>query len=585
VELQAVMRRVERAPGRTVDSVLDAGRRSQPVTHPDRAPQYRVNEPGRPREALPTLVSRESSHAFRDGKAGMVLDAKGNLTSLTVAERERALGYPAGSTAAPGLSDRHRHAVTGACMDAHCMEHLYAILSALQRWHELTVPVQIEEVELSVATLVVAALKSPTHTVPPDAVYDANMVQAMSEEQRDNVRAGSVCKDVWEDEPVMHYLTTGEVPRSVVDDRAEAKRVQKRASGYVLQGGKLFKRMSNHTLKEVPKPEDRARVITQVHERCGHFGVKRTMHLVLHGHWWRGVQKDVEDVVARCAACDRTKASFNARAPVLNPLAIEGMFYRWGVDLCGPFPKSKQGNVYVMVCVEYFTKQIEAVPIPDKTAETTTRVFLDRVICQYGACAEVVTDGGREFQGQFARLLEQCFIDHRTTSPNHPQADGLAERGVQMIKRALRRCWEHEKRQEDWDAHIPWLLLGYRCSKQATTNYCPYELLHAVAPTLPPALKARMSGALDFDDPEAAAASLLQRGRWLREACVMAGNNHRIAQHRDTLRYAILRGGAFSPKLRKFEVGDFVYLRQPGAAGPLAPTAKQAIYRVRVVAH
>jgi hypothetical protein len=37
-----------------------------------------------------------------------------------------------------------------------------------------------------------------------------------------------------------------------------------------------------------------------------------------------------------------------------------------------------------------------------------------------------------------------------------------------------------------------------------------------------------------------------------------------IAQHRDTLQYAHTWGGNYKPKVRQFDVGDFVYLqRQP----------------------
>jgi hypothetical protein len=44
----------------------------------------------------------------------------------------------------------------------------------------------------------------------------------------------------------------------------------------------------------------------------------------------------------------------------------------------------------------------------------------------------------------------------------------------------------------------------------------------------------------------------------------MAMENLSITQHRDTLRYAHTRGGSYKPKVRQFDVGDFVYLqRQP----------------------
>jgi hypothetical protein len=44
----------------------------------------------------------------------------------------------------------------------------------------------------------------------------------------------------------------------------------------------------------------------------------------------------------------------------------------------------------------------------------------------------------------------------------------------------------------------------------------------------------------------------------------MAMKNLYIAQHRDTLWYAHTWGGSYKPKVRQFDVGDFVYLqRQP----------------------
>jgi hypothetical protein len=41
----------------------------------------------------------------------------------------------------------------------------------------------------------------------------------------------------------------------------------------------------------------------------------------------------------------------------------------------------------------------------------------------------------------------------------------------------------------------------------------------------------------------------------------LAMENLSIAQHQDTLRYAHTRGGSYKPKVRQFDVGDFVYLQ------------------------
>jgi hypothetical protein len=110
-----------------------------------------------------------------------------------------------------------------------------------------------------------------------------------------------------------------------------------------------------------------------------------------------------------------------------------GMFYRWGVDLCKMPFKSVSGNRYVVVMVEHFSKWIELVPIPEKTSHHTAAA-LRGVLCRYGAPAEVLTDQGEEFQGEFAELLTKLLIDYRLTSRDHPQSDELAERMVQTVK-------------------------------------------------------------------------------------------------------------------------------------------------------
>jgi len=205
------------------------------------------------------------------------------------------------------------------------------------------------------------------------------------------------------------------------------------------------------------------------------------------------MSEDVAEVCRQCEQCDRANAVFNARAPQLSPLPIMGFGYRWAVDLAGPFkPTSKRGNKYIMVCVEYFTKH-------------------ERVLSRFASCAEVVTDQGTEWGAEFEEQLQAWFIDHRVTSPNHPSADGLAERTVQTFKRALRKYCEAVANAEQWDDVLPWIVLGYNCSVQTSTRMSPYYMLYARHPVIPPAIVERFAEPVDVYDVEAAAQLMLAR--------------------------------------------------------------------------
>jgi len=56
--------------------------------------------------------------------------------------------------------------------------------------------------------------------------------------------------------------------------------------------------------------------------------------------------------------------------------------------------------------VEHFSKWIELVPSPNKSSKGIMYAFLDRVLSHFGALAEVLTDQGMEFQGEFQVLCD-----------------------------------------------------------------------------------------------------------------------------------------------------------------------------------
>ena len=48
-----------------------------------------------------------------------------------------------------------------------------------------------------------------------------------------------------------------------------------------------------------------------------------------------------------------------------------------GIDFVGPLtPISAAGNRYILTLSDYYTKYVEAVPLPDKTAPGVATVFI-----------------------------------------------------------------------------------------------------------------------------------------------------------------------------------------------------------------
>ena len=695
--LQATAAVVRRPAGLRVQDILDPGRLAPPAQSTDRAPWAVCNHSNEPLSALPTLVARRLSHAFRPGCKGSILIADtAQWDEPNADERERAMGYQTGATAAPGVTERQRRESLGRCIDANTLQTIFAIgvawgtqsaraagvhapcvgprqgsagpaqpvLGPSQEscaqhgpggkragsqgssppcapasgscsegqggTRLITAPSPAAGPSRGRPSLPGNATPSSPHTCAwsraQGAAYspascaatcgDSHPALSMSTPDRftspgneaDTDSSGQLpglclsellradvaataadasaapygqSRDIWEDSTTLHLLQHSAYPPGVT--AAVRTRASKRLRYYTWRGGKLYFLMPDGATRLVPRPEERRALIRDAHARTGHFGTRRTYALLLTAHWWNGMARDVRDELQRCDLCARARASFNSPTPHLQPLPICGLFYRWGCDLFGPLPATTDGYRYVLVAIEHLSKHIELVPLQDKTSGSTARAFAAAVLGRFGAPAEVLTDRGSEWGGKFEELLLQCMIDHRTTSAHHPQADGLAERAVGTCKRALRKMVEQKGTVATWADELPWLTLGYNCSPQKSTGFSPYHLLYAHTPTVPPAIRERVQVPLDFDTPamqELTAMRLLQRAKAVKRDVITAGNNLRIAQHRDTLRYAAVRRGDYQARLRGFAPGDFVYVQQQSGPSLQLP-ARPVILRVK----
>ena len=73
--------------------------------------------------------------------------------------------------------------------------------------------------------------------------------------------------------------------------------------------------------------------------------------------------KQVRGVLKTCSVCqlDRPKPPFVEGKRFIEP--PEGPFKGWSIDLAGPFPRDVDGNQYLVVAVDPFSKWVEAEPM------------------------------------------------------------------------------------------------------------------------------------------------------------------------------------------------------------------------------
>ena len=65
---------------------------------------------------------------------------------------------------------------------------------------------------------------------------------------------------------------------------------------------------------------------------------------------------------------------------------------RIATDILGPLPETDKRNRYILVITDYFTKWVEAYPIPDQRAETVAKCLVDEVISRFGVQSYIHSD-------------------------------------------------------------------------------------------------------------------------------------------------------------------------------------------------
>ena len=108
------------------------------------------------------------------------------------------------------------------------------------------------------------------------------------------------------------------------------------------------------------------------------------------------------------------------------------------------------GNRYVLVIVDCFSRWTEACPLPNKTAVAVTDAFFQLIICRVGMPAVIHSDQGREFENHLMQELCLLLGAHKTRrTPYHPASDGLVERFTRTLLMMLAMfTGEH---CDDWD--------------------------------------------------------------------------------------------------------------------------------------
>jgi len=323
---------------------------------------------------------------------------------------------------------------------------------------------------------------------------------------------------------------------------------------------------SKPSIKQVVIPRHLvSRVLNEYHDFGGHTGGTRLYKRLQTRFYWVGMKRDVEDWVATCSSCNQLKKPVGRGAGAPLKVSWTGYpFERIAMDLIPNLPETYKGNRHILVIVDYFTKWVEAYPLPKMDALTIAVVFMNEFVTRFGAPDKLHTDQGKNFDSVlFKGVCSLLGIDKTRTTAYHPASDGLVERFNQTLERGLAHYVAGNHR--DWDTQLPAMLMAYRSTPQVSTGYTPAYLLFGRELCLPQDLAFGLPPG-DGPDPITAPDFVVELRRRLTNVHELVrdrlGDVHRYQAHvHDSRAVAVT-----------FKAGDLVWLLVP--AIPVGTSAK-----------
>uniref|UniRef100_A0A672IQD5 Gypsy retrotransposon integrase-like protein 1 n=1 Tax=Salarias fasciatus TaxID=181472 RepID=A0A672IQD5_SALFA len=212
------------------------------------------------------------------------------------------------------------------------------------------------------------------------------------------------------------------------------------------------------------------------HPTAGHLGFTKTLARLRLRFFWPSMASDVKKYVVSCPVCQLTKPSQRKPAGLMVPIQPQRPWEYTGVDYVGPLPRTANGNAYIIVFVDYFSKWIEVSAVREATAQVAANKFITDIFARHGAPSYLISDRGTPFVSElFEHVVSTLGTEHRLTTAYHPQTNAT-ERVNRTLKTAI-RAYVGDKHTA-WDKYIPQVCFALRTAPHESTGLSPSMILY-----------------------------------------------------------------------------------------------------------
>ena len=237
------------------------------------------------------------------------------------------------------------------------------------------------------------------------------------------------------------------------------------------------------TLQLVVPMSLRNEVLQELHAGVtrGHLGEEKTLSRLRQRLYWPGCSQSVSDRCKTCVTCGTRKSSSLKRRAPLQTIAARYSMQVVAVDILGSLPETKQGNRYVLVTGDYFTKWMEA--HANQEATTVVQKLTDEMFCHFSPPEQLHSDQGKQFQSNLVQEVCKMYQIKTQTTPYHPQCDGRVKRFNETLLNMLATMAKGHP--FNWEYHLHKVCFAYNSSIHSSTGYASFFLMFGRQARLP----------------------------------------------------------------------------------------------------
>lgn len=217
-------------------------------------------------------------------------------------------------------------------------------------------------------------------------------------------------------------------------------------------------------------------------ELLGHHGVERTLaKFRTLGHVWPGMRQDVMALVAACPTCQKGRLRRSREQVSDSSIAVYEPWHTLSMDFVGPFVEDVDGNSFILVLIDTFTRWAELFVCRNASALSAARGLL-ATFGRYGAFSVVRSDQGPHFTAGAVREFLRLMGTSQTFSIAYrPESNGVVERCIGEVVRHLRALVFDLRETTTWSAYVPLVARVLNATPSASTGFSPAQLLYGGA--------------------------------------------------------------------------------------------------------